>query len=123
MQVLFTVDAENDSHSGEGRKRSFEQQGNNRTDGVGKPQRSNHDKSGGDGPSSFFGDRSKFDGELEETEVVVHGLRLLANRSDEDIADELDLLDMVGDAEREDIIRSYIATHIVPQVTGKTLNH
>jgi len=48
-------------------------------------------------------------------------LRLLAPHSNSDVANELDLLDMVDEAEQYEIVRSFAAKHIVPHMTGKTL--
>lgn len=45
-------------------------------------------------------------------------LRHFAPQYNDDIADELDLVDMVNEAEQHEIIRSFAMKHIVPHMTG-----
>ena len=52
---------------------------------------------------------------------VARGLRLLAPHLNSDVANELDLLDMVDEDEQYEIVRSFAAKHIVPHMTGQGL--
>ena len=45
-------------------------------------------------------------------------LSLFAPSSSRDVANELDLLDMVDAAGQYDIVRSFVAKHIVSSMTG-----
>ena len=46
-------------------------------------------------------------------------LRSLAPQYNSDVADQLELLDMVDEGEQYEIVRSFAAKHIVPRITGK----
>lgn len=46
-------------------------------------------------------------------------LRLLAPQYNNEVADQLDLLDMVDEDEQYEIVRSFAANHIVPHMIGK----
>ena len=50
-------------------------------------------------------------------------LRLLAPHYNSVVADELDLLDMVDEAEQYEIVRSFAANHIVPFMRGNGVDH
>jgi hypothetical protein len=60
-------------------------------------------------------------GDRNQTMDVARALQLLAPHSNSDVANELDLLDMVDEAEQYEIVRDFVAKHIVPHMTGKTL--
>ena len=45
---------------------------------------------------------------------MASALSLFAPPSDRDVANELDLVDMVGESEQYEIVRSFAAKHIVP---------
>ena len=48
-------------------------------------------------------------------------LRSLAPHYNGDVADQLDLLNMVDEGEQYEIVRSFAANYIVPRMTGE--NH
>ena len=60
-------------------------------------------------------------GDGNQTMDMARGLRLFAPHSNSDVANELDLLDMVDEAEQYEIVRSFAAKYIVPYMTGQTM--
>ena len=60
-------------------------------------------------------------GHGNQTMDMARGLRLFAPHSNSDVANELDLLDMVDEAEQYEIVRSFAAKYIVPYTTGQTM--
>jgi hypothetical protein len=60
-------------------------------------------------------------GDGNRTMDMARALRRFAPHSNSDVANELDLLDMVDEAEQYEIVRSFAAKHIVPYTTGQTL--
>lgn len=52
------------------------------------------------------------------TMSMASALSLFAPPTDRDVANELDLLDMVDESEQYEIVRSFAAKHIVPYMTG-----
>lgn len=46
-------------------------------------------------------------------------LSLFAPPADRDVANELDLLDMVDESEQYEIVRSFAVEHIAPYMTGQ----
>jgi hypothetical protein len=49
---------------------------------------------------------------------MASALSLFAPPADRDVANELDLLDMVDADQQYEIVRSFAAKHIVPYITG-----
>ena len=49
---------------------------------------------------------------------MASALGLFAPPADRDVANELDLLDMVDESEQYEIVRSFTVKHIVPFMTG-----
>ena len=62
--------------------------------------------------------RNHSEGRQHETRAAEF-LRLLAPQYNSEVADQLDLLDMVDEDEQYEIVRSFAANHIVPHMTGK----
>ena len=60
-------------------------------------------------------------GDRNQTSDMASVLRLFAPHSNCDVANELDLLDMVDEVDQYEIIRSFAAKHIVPYMTGQNL--
>jgi hypothetical protein len=60
-------------------------------------------------------------GDGNRTMDMARALRRFAPHSNSDVANELDLLDMVDETEQYEIVRSFAAKHIVPFMTGQTL--
>ena len=77
----------------------------------------------GSNSSSGMGFQNKDDaGDGDDrTRDMASALRRFAPHSNSDVANELDLLDMVDEADQYEIVRSFAAKHIVPYMTGQTL--
>lgn len=60
-------------------------------------------------------------GDSSQTMDAAKFLSLFAPPSNRDVANELELLDMVDEADQYEIVRSFAAKHIVPFMTGQNL--
>jgi hypothetical protein len=72
---------------------------------------------GGEHPCGFECEGNRDAGGSNQTTDMARALSILAPHSD--VANEMDLLDMVDEDDQYEIVRSFAAKHIVPYMRGQ----
>jgi hypothetical protein len=125
LSFQAVVDKLIEEHGSKRARRDFGGDGGSSQTQDGKPAGWGHQPPpSGPGSNSSSGMEFQNNDNAEDgnrTMDMARALRRFAPHSNSDVANELDLLDMVDEAEQYEIVRSFAAKHIVPYTTGQTL--
>jgi hypothetical protein len=125
LSFQAVADKINEEHESKRARRDFGGGGGSFQTQDGKPAGRGHQPPPS-GPGSNSSSGMEFQnndnaGDGNRTMDMARALRRFAPHSNSDVANELDLLDMVDETEQYEIVRSFAAKHIVPFMTGQTL--